>query len=74
MCTSTLCYLDSTILDLQKRINKLERELMLRDINLSKEIREDYMYWIKILMRSDRIWNSNDSLKIKKGEEIEFTA
>jgi len=52
MCTSTPCYLDSTILDLQKRINKLEREIMLRDINLAKQIREDYMYWIKILLRT----------------------
>lgn len=74
MCTSTLCYLDSTILDLQKRINKIEREIMLRDIELAKRIREDYMYWIKILMHSDRIGHSNDSLKIDKVKKIESTA
>ncbi len=74
MCTSNRCHLESMVFDLKKRIDKLEREIWLRDMDLSKRIREDYMFWIKILMHEQRAWYSNCNLKIKKDKELDSTA
>ncbi len=74
MCTSNMCCLDSMVFDLQKRIDKLEREIRLRDIDLSKRIRGDYMYWIKFLLHQNRTSYSNDSLKSEKSVEAKTMA